>query len=372
MRWSIDVARVAGITVRLHTTFLLLLAWIAVSHYLAGGWPAAVQGLAFIVAIFGSVLLHEFGHALAAKRYGIETPDITLLPIGGVARLERLPERPREELVVAIAGPAVNVIIVALLYLGLSLAGQRGMPSGFALIGGNFLAQLMVVNMWLVLFNLVPAFPMDGGRILRALLATRLGFARATEIAASIGQAFAFLFVFIGFFTNPLLIFIGLFVYMGAAGEASSAKLRDFAESVPVAAVMLTDVRALHRETPLADAVETLLRGTQREFPVVDGLRRVVGMLCREDVIKALRQHGPHVPVADVMQTDVPVVGRAEMLTRIFPRMQQGKHQAVSVVDPDGVLIGLLTRDNLAEVMMVHSAIEASSSMDWRSRPEWP
>lgn len=372
MRWSIDVGRVAGITVRLHTTFLLLLIWIGVSHYLAGGWPAAVQGLAFIVAIFGSVLLHEFGHALAAKRYGIETPDITLLPIGGVARLERLPERPLEELVVAAAGPAVNVVIVALLYFGLVLTGRPGMPEGFALVGGSLMAQLMVVNISLVLFNIIPAFPMDGGRILRALLATRLGFTRATEIAASIGQAFAFIFVLVGFFTNPFLIFIGLFVYMGAAGEASSAQLRDFAESVPVAAVMLTDVRALHRETPLADAVETLLRGTQREFPVVDGYRRAVGMLCREDVIKALRQHGPHVPVADVMQTNVPVVGRSEMLTRVFPRMQEGKHQAVSVVDPNGVLIGLLTRDNLAEVMMVHSAIRSSSSVDWSSHPEWP
>ena len=328
MRWSIDVGRVAGITVRLHTTFLLLLIWLGVSHYLAGGWPAAVQGLAFILAIFGSVLLHEFGHAVAARHYGIETPDITLLPIGGVARLERMPERPLEELVVAIAGPAVNVVIVALLYLGLVLTGRPGMPEGFALIGGSFIAQLMAVNISLVLFNIIPAFPMDGGRILRALLATRLGFTRATEIAASIGQAFAFVFILVGFFTNPLLIFIGLFVYMGAAGEASSAQLRDFAESVPVAAIMLTDVRALHRETPLADAVETLLRGTQREFPVVDGRGRAVGMLCREDVIKALRQHGPHVPVADVMQTDVPVVGRSEMLTASFPRMQAGNHPA--------------------------------------------
>src|SRR5690625_1005818 len=169
MRWSIDVARVAGITVRLHTTFLLLLIWIGVGHYLAGGLPAALQGLAFIIAIFGSVLLHEFGHALAAKRYGIETPDITLLPIGGVARLERLPERPKEELVVAVAGPAVNVVIVAVLYVGLLLTGRPGMPGGFALIGGNFFAQLIAVNVWLVLFNIIPAFPMDGGRILRAL-----------------------------------------------------------------------------------------------------------------------------------------------------------------------------------------------------------
>ncbi|MFS8581247.1 MAG: site-2 protease family protein [Limnochordales bacterium] len=372
MRWSFDVAKVAGITVRLHVTFLLLLLWLAVSHYLVGGWPAMVQGLAFILGIFGSVLLHEFGHALAAKRFGIHTPDITLLPIGGVARLERLPERPHEEFIVALAGPAVNVVIIVLLYLGFLATGRLDVLQDFALVGGSFWAQLLFVNMWLVIFNLIPAFPMDGGRVLRALLAARMGFVRATELAASIGQAFAFLFVLLGFFVNPMLIFIGLFVYMGAASEASSAQLRDFADAMPVAAVMLTDVRVLHRETPLADAVEILLRGTQREFPIVDGLGRAVGMLCREDVIKALRQHGPEVPVARVMQTNVPVVGRWETLTRIFTRMMEGQHQAVAVVDVHGHVVGLLTRDNLAEVMMVHGAMAASASVDWRGRTEEP
>lgn len=367
MRWSIDIARIVGITVRLHTTFILLLIWIAVGHYTQGGWPAAVQGLAFIVGIFGSVLLHEFGHALAARRYGIKTPDITLLPIGGVARLERLPDDPREELVVAIAGPLVNVAIVAVLLGGLFLTGRVGLLAKFDLIGGDFFAQLLLVNIWLVLFNLVPAFPMDGGRILRSLLASRLGFARATNIAASVGQVFAFIFVLIGFFSNPMLIFIGLFVYMGAAGEASSAQLRDFAESVPVASVMLTDVRALYEDTPLGDAVEALLRGTQREFPIVDRDGRVEGMLCREDVIKALRHHGPHVSVDRVMQAGLPVLARSDMLHRVFPRMQAGNHAALAVVDQDGVLVGLLTRDNLAEVMMVESVIKRSSGIGWRN-----
>lgn len=367
MRWSIDVARVGGITVRLHTTFILLLIWIGVSHYLEGGWAAAVRGVAFIVAIFGSVLLHEFGHAFAARRYGIATPDITLLPIGGVARLERLPERPMEEFVVAVSGPLVNVAIAAVLFLGMFVTGHSALLQQFDLIGGEFFSQLLFINIWLVVFNLIPAFPMDGGRILRSLLATRMGFARATNVAASIGQVFAFLFVFIGFFSNPMLIFIGLFVYMGAAGEASSAQLREFAQSVPVASMMLTDVRALYEETPLGDAVEALLRGTQREFPIVDRDARVVGMLCREDVIKALHGHGPHVPVYRVMQSDLPVLDRTEMLHRVFPRMQAGNHTALAVVDPEGVLVGLLTRDNLAEVMMVESAIKASSGIGWNT-----
>lgn len=368
MRWSIDVGRIGGITIRLHTTFILLLLWIGIGHYTAGGWVAAIEGVAFILAIFGSVLLHEFGHALAARRYGIHTPDITLLPIGGVARLERLPERPKEELVVAVAGPLVNVLIAAVLLGGLFLTGRSELLQRFDLIGGEFFAQLLFVNLWLVLFNLIPAFPMDGGRILRALLATRLGFVRATNVAAQVGQAFAFLFVLLGFFTNPMLIFIGMFVYMGASQEASSAQLRDFAESVPVASVMLTDVRALYEDTPLGDAVEALLRGTQREFPIVDREGRPEGMLCREDVIKALQSHGPHVPVYRVMQAQVPVLHRAEMLNRVFPRMQAGNYAALAVVDYDGMLVGLLTRDALAEAMMVQSAIQASTGIGWPGR----
>jgi len=357
MRWSINIGRFGGINVRLHVTFLLLLAWIAFANYAAGGLPAALTALAFIIGIFASVLLHEFGHALAARRYGIRTPDITLLPIGGVARLERLPERPAEELVVALAGPAVNVAIAAVLYVVLLVMGWSNPLSGFSLVGGSLLAQLLVTNLWLAVFNLIPAFPMDGGRVLRAVLAAWLGHARATQVAASVGQAFAFLFVLAGFFLNPMLIFIGLFIYLGAESEASTAVLRDFAESMPVTGVMVTDVRPLHQQAPLSEAVEALLRGSQTEFPVVDGYGRVCGILGREDMIRALRTLGPDVAVAEVMQANVPVVLWTEMLHAVFPRMMDGKYPALPVVDGTGRLVGLLTRDNLAEVLMVHSAM---------------
>src|SRR5690606_26898705 len=336
-----------------------------------GGVPAALTALAFILGIFGSVLLHEFGHALAARRYGIRTPDITLLPIGGVARLERLPERPVEELVVALAGPAVNVVIAAVLYAVLLALGQPNPLSEFQIIGGNLMAQLLVTNLWLALFNLVPAFPMDGGRVLRALLATWLGHARATQAAAAVGQAFALLFVMAGFLFNPMLIFIGLFIYLGAAGEASTAQLRDFAESMPVTGVMVTDVRVLHREALLAEAVEALLRGSQKEFPVVDALGRVAGILCREDMIRALRTHGPNVPVHQVMQADVPVVHWSEMLHNVFPRMMAGQYPALPVVDGRGALVGLLTRDNLAEVLMVQSAMAAERGRRRQAGSGW-
>lgn len=368
MGWSITLGRIGGIKVRLHVTFLLLLAWIAIGNYLAGGWPAATRALAFILGIFGSVFLHELGHAMAARRYGIRTPDITLLPIGGVARLERLPERPAEELVVALAGPAVNVVIAAVLYAALLLGGRPDPMSEFGIIGGTLTAQLLVTNLWLALFNLLPAFPMDGGRVLRALLATWFGYARATQMAASVGQAFAVLFVLAGFFFNPMLIFIGLFIYMGAAGEASTAQFRDFAESMPVTGVMVTDVRPLHTAASLSEAVEALLRGSQKEFPIVDATGRVAGLLCREDMIRALRTHGPDVPVAQVMQTNVPLVLWSEMLHNVFPRMMAGQYPALPVVDGRGVLVGLLTRDNLAEVIMVQTAIGDERAGRWRGR----
>jgi len=199
MSWSFPIGSVKGTVIRIHMTFVLFLIWIGGAHYAQGGPDAAMQGVLFIVLLFACVLLHEFGHVFAARRYGVQTPDITLLPIGGVARLERVPEKPSQELVVALAGPAVNVVIAALLFLAIG-----GMPSVESMEVDNpgigLLARLASVNVFLVLFNLIPAFPMDGGRALRALLATRMGYGRATQIAASIGQAVAFALGLLGLF----------------------------------------------------------------------------------------------------------------------------------------------------------------------------
>jgi Zn-dependent protease len=207
MTWSFRIGTVAGTAVRIHVTFVLLLAWIWFTHYRIGGAPAAWQGVAFILAVFACVLLHEFGHVLAARRYGILTPDITLLPIGGLARLERMPEEPGQEFVIAIAGPLVNVLIAAVIILVL---GYGVGPDQITQIENpqiSFLARLAGVNIFLVLFNLIPAFPMDGGRVLRAALASRMSWSRATQIAAAIGQGLAFVFGFLGLLYNPLLIF---------------------------------------------------------------------------------------------------------------------------------------------------------------------
>src|SRR6266704_3397071 len=243
MSWSLPIFRIAGIQLRIHITFLLLIAWLAFGYYAEGGSAVALGRVLFVLLLFVCVVLHEFGHAIAAKNFGINTPDITLLPIGGVARLQRMPDEPRQELIIALAGPLVNVVIAFTLF---AVVGWRGLAAQAAMGGSDLLAQLLVINVVLVLFNLLPAFPMDGGRVLRALLATRLSYARATQIAASIGQGCAFVFGFLGLFgPNPFLLFIALFVYIGASQEAALAQMRDVSRRFPVSSAMVREFRSL-------------------------------------------------------------------------------------------------------------------------------
>ena len=269
MKWSLKLGRFAGIDVFVHWTFAILLVWIFAGHLSAGhDVIAALKGIGFVVALFACVVLHEFGHALTARHYGIQTRDITLLPIGGIARLERMPEDPVQELWVALAGPAVNVIIAAML-LGI-MAAIHGLQSGFKveLMRGDFVARLMWVNVTLVAFNVLPAFPMDGGRVLRALLARRIGRRRATHIAATVGQGMAILFGIVGMLYNPLLLFIALFVFLGAQGEAQLVELSSVIRGLRVRDAMQTRFRTLSADDPLHVAVEKLLAGAQQDFPI--------------------------------------------------------------------------------------------------------
>src|SRR5437868_12115434 len=247
MSWSLPIIRIAGIQLRIHITFLLLIVWLAFGYYSQGGSAVAASRVIFILLLFLCVVLHEFGHGLAAKAYGINTPDITLLPIGGVARLERIPEEPKQELVIAAAGPAVTAIIALSLFV---VIASRGGELGASVQSGDMVVNLFKINIWLLLFNLIPAFPMDGGRVLRALLATRLSYARATQVAATVGQAFAFFFGVIGLFgvpgifhANPFLIFIAFFVYIGASQEAALAQMRDVSRRFPVSSAMVREFR---------------------------------------------------------------------------------------------------------------------------------
>ncbi|MDN2566989.1 site-2 protease family protein [Aquibium sp. A9E412] len=364
MAWSFSLGRIAGTTVRVHVTFFLLLVWIWFMHYRIGGTPAAWEGVAFILAVFACVVLHEFGHALAARYFGIKTPDITLLPIGGLARLERMPEEPGQELVIAIAGPLVNVVIAALIFL--ALGGVAGIEQMAQVEDprGDFLVRLAGVNVFLVLFNLIPAFPMDGGRVLRALLATRMAWPRATQVAATIGQGLAFLFGFIGLLYNPLLIFIAIFVYLAAAAESQNAQIRDISASVLVGDVMMTEFASLPRSGDIAHAIDTLLATSQNEFPIVDEDGHLEGILTRNAMIRALKETGPDAPVAAAMHTDVPRIHRRKALAEAYRLMQEKAAEAVAVVDSADRLVGLVTHETIGEMMMVRAAMPEGFRFD--------
>ncbi len=354
MSWSLPIFRIAGIQLRIHITFLLLIGWLAFGYYAQGGSAAALANVLLVLLLFVCVVLHEFGHAIAAKNFGINTPDITLLPIGGVARLQSMPEKPVQELIIALAGPLVNVVIALVLFV---FVGLRVFPVQATMEGSDLLAQLLVVNVVLVLFNLLPAFPMDGGRVLRALLATRLSYARATQIAASIGQGCAFVFGFLGLFGNPLLLFIALFVYMGASQEAALAQLRDISRGFPVSSAMVREFRTLAKNATLQEAVDALLATSQHDFPVMDESGNVAGVLTRHDLIAALRKDDPQIRVGDVMRRDIPVVTTGTRFEEAFRIMQECNCPAVPVLDGMKRLVGLLTPENVTELMMIHSAM---------------
>ncbi len=356
MSWSFPIGTVKGTVIRLHVTFLLFLLWIGVSHHARGGPQAALEGVLFMALLFLCVLLHEFGHIVAARRYGVQTPDVTLLPIGGVARLERIPEAPAQELVVALAGPAVNLAIAAILYLAL---GGFVQADGLELQnpGVDMLARLMAANLFLAIFNLIPAFPMDGGRVLRAFLAYRFTYARATQVAATVGQGLAFLFGAMGLFGgNPLLVFVAVFVYLAASSEAHAVQMREVARGLITDDAMVTRFESLGPDSRVEDAVTCLLRTTQHEFPVVDADRRLVGLLTRDDLIRALRERGPEARLVEVMRTDIPVIRNRGNLDQALELMRERRLPAVGVSDAGGALIGLVTPENVGEMMMVQAA----------------
>ncbi len=368
MRWSIRIGRFAGTEVKLHVTFLLMLVFFAVYFYSRGGRADMVANILFLLLLFLCVLLHEFGHAIAARAYGIRTPDITLLPIGGVARLERMPEKPSQELVVALAGPAVNVMITIGLIGALSFGPPLELADPDQLLN-ELPLQLLLVNVTLVLFNLLPAFPMDGGRVLRALLAIRLPYARATQIAATVGQGMAFLFGLAGLiWANPFLLFIAFFVYVGASQEATLANMRQLSTGLPVESAMVTNIEVLRENDSLDRAVQTLLAGSQVEFPVLDTTGAVSGILTRRTLIRALRERGPEATVSSVMQRDIPSVLAHTPFDEAFRLMQQCACPALPVVTRDGRLVGLITPENVGELMMVYSALGHGVDPSWHRR----
>jgi Zn-dependent protease len=364
MSWSIKLFTLGGTAVRMHLTFLLLLAWIAAVQYMRGTAQDAVYGVLFILVLFACVVLHEFGHIFAARRYGIRTPDVTLLPIGGVASMERMPEKPAQEIVVALAGPAVNGVI-ALVLMG--ILGFRFDASSVSVeaLQSSFWVQVAVANVILLVFNLIPAFPMDGGRVLRALLAMWLGFGPATTVAARIGQGLAIVFAFLGLMGNPLLILIAAFIFLAASGELGYVQVRELTQGRRVSDAMITTFESLGVMATADDAAALLLRTTQQEFPVLDGAEHLRGVVTRKGIIDALADGGGAVSVLDIMETDVPEVGQAAPLDSVIPLLQRSPAGCVAVVGENGGLAGYVTADNLSELMMIRAS-RAHAPAQWQ------
>jgi stage IV sporulation protein FB len=357
MKWVYTIGRIAGTEIKVHLTFVLFVAWIALMEYQRGGPPAAIYATVFLLALFLCIVLHEFGHILMARRFGVRTPDVILLPIGGVARLERIPDEPKQELLIALAGPAVTLAIALLIYCVILVAGDQPALRDPTIGDISFLDRLMVVNVYLLLFNLIPAFPMDGGRVLRALLASRLGLLRGTRIAATLGQILATAGGLYGISAQqPILILVAFFVFLGAGAEVSAVEARAAGEGLSVGQMMVTNFRTLPVHASLSDAVDLLLSGEQREFPVVDNYGRIEGILTRDNLIKGLSKHGSGSPVAEAMTSGVPPVPLTLGFQEALDRLRSSRLPALPVTDPAGALVGLLTSDNITDLLLVHRA----------------
>lgn len=361
MKWTWKIGRFAGIDVYLHATFFLLIGWIAVSYWIQeNSISAVISGVGFILALFGSVVLHEYGHALTARKYGVKTRDITMYPIGGVASLERIPDDPKQEFWVALAGPAVNVVIAVVLFAWLGITSALEPITTLSLTGGSFIERLMITNLFLVGFNLLPAFPMDGGRVLRSLLAMRLEYTKATNLAANIGQGFAFLFGFIGLFSNPFLVFIAFFVWIGAANESRMVQMKSALSGIPVSRAMLTNFDVLAPAEPLSKAAARTLAGYQQDFPVVQG-GKVVGVLTKGDLFRGLSEFGDKISVDQVMETEFATADSHDMLEAAFLNLQGCGCHTLPVLH-DELLVGLVTMENIGEFMRIQSTLQSTSS----------
>lgn len=362
MGGSFKVGRAFGIDIKVHWTFLLLLVFFAGYGYIkSGNLLGGIVTAVLILILFVFVLLHEYGHSLVAQRLGIEILDITMLPIGGLARMKALPERPADEVKIAVAGPLVNVVLAtifyAIAYLGFGITpfAVPDLKSAEGSVGSLF-SYLGLMNVILGVFNLIPAFPMDGGRVLRGLLASRMGPVRATEIAASVGQFFAFLFFIYGLLGGQiLLVLIAVFIWFGAGGEAELVRQRELMRGLTVADVM-GNKRRTETITPyhnFGQVLDTVIHGYQEDFPVLDDNGRVVGMFTRNELLAAAHSPDKFLNVRDLMKTDFPTISpQADLFKEGYKLLEESGLRAIPVIE-NGELVGMLTIDDVGQASLL-------------------
>jgi Zn-dependent protease/CBS domain-containing protein len=363
MGGAFKIGRVAGIDLKVHWTFFLLLAFYAFAGYQgSGSLTNALVTALVIVALFVCVVLHEYGHSLVAQRLGIEIQDITVLPIGGVARLKSLPTRPWDEVKIAIAGPLVNVVLAPIFFAIALLLGASPLDIANILQGGNSLGQIFAylgfINVALVVFNLIPAFPLDGGRVLRGLLATRLGAVRATDVSAAIGQLFAVAFFLIGLLGgNFLLALVAVFIFFGATGESQMVKQHEQTRGLTVSDVMGTKPRT-ETVTPyhtFGQVLDSVIHGYQEDFPVLDEDEsgKLLGMLTRDEIMTAAHSPERYQSVRDLMKTNVPTISsQADLFEDGLRILQQSGLRALPVTE-NGELVGMLTIEDVGHASLL-------------------
>jgi len=356
MNYKLYIGKISGIKIFIHWTFALLIAWIVYNDVKAGlGTTEILWSVAFVLSIFVCVTLHELGHSLTAQRYHIKTRDITLLPIGGVASLESIPEKPKEELFVALAGPLVNIVIALVLLPFIYLPELTDAFRGLSKVGGsNFLFSLLSVNLTLAVFNMIPAFPMDGGRVLRALLSYKMDRVKATQIAATIGQVIALGFIILGFYGNPFLAFIGVFIFLGARGEAKQVKNRAFISGVTIQQVMMREVPSLEANITIREAAQQLLHGQNKNFVVVTH-NQPVGTLSHSEIIKALAEQGEQSLVENAMDKELIYLDAGLSLEEGLKKMQLTR-KPLALVTSGQALIGVVDAQNIAEYLLIKKA----------------
>ena len=363
MKWSLTIAKVFGIRIRVHFTFLLLLLWVVLGERSEAGWVAAAWSAMFIVATFTCVALHELGHSVVAQRFGVKVSSITLLPIGGVAALRSIPQKPAHEMAITVAGPLVNVVIFAVLYAvavgvpfevpyfpGLMLV--PGLPTNWA----ELIGVMLLVNKWMIAFNLIPAYPMDGGRMFRASLACWLPYPRATAIAATLGRAISIGFVLYGLFHPELILLcvIGVIIFFAAGAEEKTVRVHSALQDVGVGTIMTPVFATVGPDDAASDCMPWLFQRGQDDFPVmVDG--HLVGLLTREAVLEAARQAGGAARAADLMTKDFPCTRPDAPVSAVHDAMLAAGQHTVPVME-DGRLVGLLTLDNISRYFAVHPA----------------
>lgn len=354
MRWSFRVARLLGIELRVHFTFLLLLMWIAGFQGSEGGWVSALEGVSLVLLIFLCVFLHELGHAAAALKIGIRTPDITLLPIGGIAHLERIPEKPGEEIFVALAGPVVSGVLA-----GFFFVLEAGIPGGWSWMSGvrGTLGTLSEINLGLLLFNLFPAFPMDGGRVLRAALASRMGVPRATVIAARVGQFLAVAMAVAGFLLPAHnLVLVAVFVFFSASREAEATALRSLSSRWRVADAMITVFRRLPDRASLSDAALLMQHSSQHDFPIVNGCGELLGVLTRNDLVRGFHTASGGEAALEFCRRDLPGLNADQTFDQALSLMEEHDASVLPVFEGSGALVGLFSREKAGELLLVQSA----------------